>query len=56
MAAVLEEIERLGSFSSFFTGTKGLQRLETIRAPGFGGAEMETRLRLLHKRFGLSAA
>ncbi len=56
MAAVLEEIERLGSFSSFFTGTAALPRLEKIRALGFGGAEMEGRLRLLQKRFGLPAS
>jgi FkbM family methyltransferase len=53
LAAVLEEIERLGSFSSFYTGISARSRLETIRALGFGGAEMEGRLRLLQKRFGL---
>lgn len=56
LAAVLEEIERLGSFSSFYTGTSALQRLESIRALGFGGAEMERRLCLLQKRFGLPAS
>jgi protein O-GlcNAc transferase len=53
LGAVLEEIERLGSFSSFFTGKAALPRLEAIRALGFGGAEMEARLRLLQRRFGL---
>jgi len=53
LAAVLEEIERLGSFSSFYTGASARQRLETIRKLGFGSAEMERRLRLLQKRFGL---
>jgi hypothetical protein len=53
LAAVLEEWERLGSFSSFYTGASARQRLEVIRALGFGGAEMERRLRLLQKRFGL---
>ena len=53
LAAVLEEIERLGSFSSFYTGPSAWQRLEIIRKLGFGSAEMERRLRLLQKRFGL---
>lgn len=53
VAAVLEEFERLGSFSSFYTGVSARQRLELIRTLGFGSAEMERRLRLLHKRFGL---
>lgn len=56
LAAVLEEIERLGSFSSFYTGTSARSRLETIRALGFGGAEMEGRLNLLQRRFGLSTS
>lgn len=52
VAAVLEESERLGSFSSFYTGVSARQRLELIRTLGFGSAEMERRLRLLQKRFG----
>ena len=56
MAAVLEENERLGSFSSFYTGVSAQQRLEIIRTLGFGSAEMERRLSLLQKRFGLSAS
>lgn len=54
-AAVLEEFERLGSFSSFYTGVSARPRLEIIRALGFGSTEMERRLRLLQKRFGLPA-
>lgn len=53
IAAVLEERERLGSFSSFYTGTSAVQRLKIIQNLGFGSAEMERRLRLLQKRFGL---
>lgn len=53
LAAVLEEIERLGSFSSFYTGVAAQSRLETIRALGFGATEMEGRLHLLQRRFGL---
>jgi FkbM family methyltransferase len=52
LAAVLEEFERLGSYSSFYTGISARERLEAIRALGFGSAEMERRLNLLQKRFG----
>lgn len=53
LAAVLEELERLEFFSSFFAGASARQRLENIRILGFSSAEMERRLRLLQKRFGL---
>ncbi len=53
LAAVLEEFERLGSFSSFYTGASARQRLEIIHELGFGSTEMERRLSLLQKRFGL---
>jgi len=53
LAAVLEEFERLGSFSSFYTGVSARKRLELIRTLGFGSAEMGRRLRLLQERFGL---
>jgi len=53
LAAVLEELERLGSFSSFYTGAAARQRLEIIRDLGFGSAEMQRRLSLLQQRFGL---
>jgi len=52
LAAVLEEYEGLGSFSSFYTGAAARQRLEIIRTLGFGSAEMERRLRLVRERFG----
>lgn len=55
LAAVLEEFERLSSFSSFYTGASALQRLEAIRDLGFGSMEMVRRLRLLKKRFGLTS-
>ena len=54
-AAVLEELERSDSFSSFFTGAAARQRLETIRDLGFGSAEMVRRLSLLDQRFGTTA-
>ena len=56
LAAVLEEFEQLGSFSSFYTGASARQRLETIRTLGFRSAEMERRLSLLQKRFGLTTS
>jgi len=56
IAAALEELERIGSFSSFYTGTAAQQRLEIIRDIGFGSAEMDRRLQLLRRRFGLSTA
>ena len=56
LAAVLEEIERLSSFSSFYTGLSAQKRLEAIRELGFGSAEMDRRLRLLQKRFGLPSS
>ena len=56
LAAVLEEIERLGSFSSFYTGVSARQRLEIIGSLGFGSEEMGRRLRLLQRRFGLTTS
>ena len=55
LASVLEELERLESFSSFYTGDTTRQRLEIISELGFASAEMKRRLKLLHKRFGISA-
>jgi FkbM family methyltransferase len=56
MAAVMEQYERLGSYSSFYTGVSARKRLETIRRLGFGSAEMERRLRLVQSRFGLPSS
>jgi hypothetical protein len=55
LGAVLEELERIGSFSSFYTGSSTRQRLEAIRDLGFGSAEMRRRLELLERRFGMAA-
>ena len=55
LAAALEELERLGSFSSFYTGAASRERLEMIRDLGFGSAEMQRRRLLLHQRFGAVA-
>jgi hypothetical protein len=54
-AAVLEELERLGSFSSFYTGASARQRLQTIRDLGFSSAEMQRRLDLVQRRFPVAA-
>lgn len=53
LAAILEEFERLGSYSSYYTGPEALRRLERIRDLGFGSPEMSRRLILVQKRFGL---
>jgi FkbM family methyltransferase len=53
LAAILEGLEQLASFSSFYTGESARQRLEAIHSLGFGSKEMERRLSLVQKRFGL---
>ena len=53
VAATLEGLELTGSYSSFYTGRAALQRLELIRDLGYAGPEMQRRLRLLQRRFGL---
>ncbi|MBP1610172.1 MAG: SAM-dependent methyltransferase, FkbM family, partial [Acidobacteria bacterium] len=53
-AAILEEFERLGAFSSFYSGASSLSRLEQIHSLGFGSAEMERRLSLLRQHLGMS--
>jgi FkbM family methyltransferase len=51
LAAILEELEWLISYSSFFTGNSGRSRLEKIASLGFASAEMSRRLQLLQMRF-----
>ena len=55
MAAALEELERLGEHSSFFSGQKTLPRLDAIRTLGFASDEMKRRAVLIRQRFGLNA-
>lgn len=55
LASILEEFERIKSYSSFYSGAAARQRLETIRTLGFGSEEMRRRLDLLQSRFGLLA-
>ena len=52
LAAVLEELERLEHFSSFYAGPAGRARLENIRELGHGSAEMSRRLQLVRRRYG----
>lgn len=52
LASVLEELEKLASYSSFYTGNAARQRLEIIRDLGLGSSEMKRRLDLLQQRFG----
>jgi FkbM family methyltransferase len=54
LGALLEELEQLQAFSSFYTGESARQCLEIIRDLGFGSAEMKRRLHLVQKRFGIS--
>jgi FkbM family methyltransferase len=50
-ACVLEELERLSAFSSFFTGNATRQRLERIASLGYASDEMQRRLLLVRTRF-----
>lgn len=54
LAATLEELEQVSSFSSYFTGAAALPRLERIHRLGFAGAEMQRRLLLVKRRCGLA--
>jgi FkbM family methyltransferase len=54
LAAVLEELERLGHYSSFYAGPASKQRLDLIRRLGFGNDEMQRRLALVNQRFGFT--
>jgi FkbM family methyltransferase len=54
LASVLEELERLSHHSSFYTGKSSKQRLEIIRQLGFASAEMQRRLTLVNRRFGMA--
>jgi hypothetical protein len=51
LAATLEEFERLGSFSSFYTGAAARARLELITTLGYASEEMHRRLQLIRARF-----
>lgn len=52
LASVLEALESLAAYSSFYSGQSARQRLEMIRDLGLGSDEMARRLNLLQRRFG----
>jgi hypothetical protein len=55
IAGILEQVELLGSLSSYFTAEEPARsRLSAISRTGFGSAEMSRRLALLNARFGNS--
>jgi len=56
LASVLEQLERLISHSSFYTGNSARRRLEIIHNLGFASPEMHRRLRLVQRRFGGAVA
>lgn len=51
LAAVIEEYERLSSYSSFFTGEAARERLELMVSLGYESAQMRRRLELIRARF-----
>jgi protein O-GlcNAc transferase len=51
IAAILEELEHLVAYSSFFAGDASKSRLEAIASLGFGSQEMQRRLQLVQLRF-----
>ncbi len=55
LASVLEELELIGTFSSFYSRASALPRLETIRELGFASPEMQRRLNLVQERIQLTA-
>ena len=50
LAAVLEEYERLSTFSSFYTGAAAYPRLQAISDLGFASPEMQRRFALVQLR------
>lgn len=56
LASILEDLERLGHFSSFYAGPAARKRLEAIHNLGYGSKEMDRRLDLIQQRFGTSGS
>jgi hypothetical protein len=54
--AAAEMLEQLMSFSSFYPGLVGQDRLEQICRSAFAGPQMHRRLSLLRQRFNLPDA
>jgi len=55
LSAVLEGLESMASFSSFYSGQSSRGRLELLRKIGIQSPEMSRRLGLLNARFGAKA-
>ena len=51
LAAAMEERERLGAHSSYFSGDASWNALKSIAALGYASDEMQRRLKLVQKRF-----
>jgi protein O-GlcNAc transferase len=56
LASVLEQLERLVAYSSFYTGNAARRRLELIGNLGFATPEMDRRLHLVKTRLGAVSA
>ena len=52
LAAALESMEKLSSYSSFYSPDQSLDRLKSISTLGYASDEMLHRLALIQKRFG----
>jgi FkbM family methyltransferase len=50
LASVLENLEKLSAFSSYFTGKAAMSRLEAIESLGYASEEMRRRLQLVRLR------
>jgi FkbM family methyltransferase len=55
VAGVLEELELLATYSSYFNGDDSRLRLEMIATMGFASPEMQRRLQLIQVRFPATA-
>jgi hypothetical protein len=55
LSAVLEGLESMASFSSFYSGQSSRGRLELLRKIGIQSPEMSRRIKLLDMRFGAKA-
>jgi FkbM family methyltransferase len=56
LAAAMEERERLGAHSSFFTGHSSLDALQAMQGLGFASDEMKRRLQLVQRRHATPGA
>jgi hypothetical protein len=52
-SSIIEQFERLSHYSSYYTGTESLQRLQALCKCGFRSDEIDRRLSLVKQRFNL---